>query len=77
MTEPKRGSPAIEAATELARVRDEIEQIDRDIIILLARRLALGKRTGSLKRAAGRISFAVVAPETAAPLLKGTPFFFH
>ena len=53
MTEqPKRGS-AIEAATELARVRDEIEQIDREIIGLLARRLSLGKRTGALKRAAG------------------------
>ncbi|HWH50785.1 MAG TPA: chorismate mutase [Gemmatimonadaceae bacterium] len=53
MTEPKRGSPAIEAATELARVRDEIEQIDREIIELLSRRLSLGKRTGALKRAAG------------------------
>ena len=49
----KRGSPAIEAATELASVRDEIERIDREIIALLSRRLALGKRTGELKRVAG------------------------
>jgi chorismate mutase len=38
---------------ELSRCREEIERIDRDIIALLARRLALGKRTGELKRVAG------------------------
>ena len=41
------------ALDELARCRDEIERIDRDIIALLARRLTLGKRTGDLKREAG------------------------
>lgn len=38
---------------ELARCREEIESIDREIIALLARRLTLGKRTGDLKRLAG------------------------
>lgn len=42
-----------EALAELARCRDEIEQIDRQIIGLLARRLTLGRRTGELKRLAG------------------------
>ena len=38
---------------ELARCRMEIERIDDEIVQLLARRLALGKRTTALKRAAG------------------------
>jgi chorismate mutase len=42
-----------EALAELARCRDEIEQIDRQIIALLSRRLTLGRRTGELKRLAG------------------------
>jgi chorismate mutase len=42
-----------EALAELATCRDEIERIDNEIIGLLARRLALGKRTGDLKRTAG------------------------
>ena len=41
------------ALAELGRCRDEIERIDNEIISLLAERLALGKRTGELKRAAG------------------------
>jgi chorismate mutase len=50
MSEPPDGDGP---TAELARCRDEIEAIDRDIIALLARRMALGKRTGDLKRAAG------------------------
>lgn len=50
MTDELRGPDAL---AELARCRDEIEQLDRQIISLLARRLALGKRTGELKRLAG------------------------
>jgi chorismate mutase len=42
-----------DALEELARCRDEIERIDRQLIVLLAQRLALGKRTGELKRTAG------------------------
>jgi len=42
-----------QAVAELTRCRDEIERIDRAIITLLAERLALGKRTGELKRVAG------------------------
>jgi len=41
------------ALTELTRCREQIERIDNSIISLLAERLALGKRTGELKRAAG------------------------
>jgi chorismate mutase len=42
-----------DAMAELGRCREEIERIDKEIITLLARRLDLGKRTGTLKRAAG------------------------
>jgi chorismate mutase len=42
-----------DALEELARCRAEIERIDHEIISLLADRLALGKRTGELKRMAG------------------------
>jgi chorismate mutase len=41
------------ALGELSLCRAEIERIDNEIIALLANRLALGKRTGELKRAAG------------------------
>ena len=44
---------AASAKSELARCRAEIERIDDTIIRLLAERLAIGKRTGTLKRAAG------------------------
>lgn len=50
MTDGPRGPQAL---AELASCRDEIEQIDRQIIELLARRLTLGRRTGELKRLAG------------------------
>jgi monofunctional chorismate mutase len=42
-----------ESLAELTRCREEIERIDNEIVALLARRLALGKRTGELKRVAG------------------------
>jgi chorismate mutase len=42
-----------EALAELTRCRAEIEGIDNEIVGLLAKRLALGKRTGELKRLAG------------------------
>jgi chorismate mutase len=50
VTDEPRGADAL---AELARYRDEIEQIDREIIALLSRRLGLGRRTGELKRLAG------------------------
>jgi chorismate mutase len=43
----------VNALADLAKCRDEIENIDREIIALLGRRLVLGKRTGDLKRLAG------------------------
>jgi chorismate mutase len=42
-----------DSLAELTRCREEIERIDNEIVGLLARRLALGKRTGELKRLAG------------------------
>ncbi|HTI62391.1 MAG TPA: chorismate mutase [Gemmatimonadaceae bacterium] len=53
MTPAERHEDAAKALAELARCRDEIERIDNEIVGLLARRLALGKRTGDLKRDAG------------------------
>jgi chorismate mutase len=38
---------------DLARWRGEIEDIDRQIVALIARRLAVGKKTALAKRAAG------------------------
>lgn len=49
MTDESRDEPL----AELSRCREEIERIDNEIIGLLGRRLAIGKRTGDLKRAAG------------------------
>lgn len=38
---------------ELAECRTEIEDLDRRLVALLAERVALGKRTARLKKAAG------------------------
>ena len=38
---------------ELTQCRAEIEQIDRQLVELLATRMALGRRTATIKRAAG------------------------
>ena len=38
---------------ELARCRTEIEDIDRRLVALLAERVALGRQTATIKRAAG------------------------
>jgi len=38
---------------ELAECRTEIEALDRRLVALLAERVALGKRTATLKKAAG------------------------
>ena len=38
---------------ELAQCRTEIEDLDRRLVALLAERVALGKRTATLKKAAG------------------------
>lgn len=43
-----------ETADELAQLRRDIEAIDRKLIELLAERVELGKRTGEIKREAGR-----------------------
>ena len=42
-----------EARAELARWRGRIEEIDRQLIALLAERVTIGKKTAGLKRAAG------------------------
>jgi chorismate mutase len=38
---------------ELAECRSEIEEVDRRLVALLAKRVALGRKTATLKRAAG------------------------
>ena len=40
-------------AAELARIREEIERIDRGIVELIAQRVALARRVGPLKEALG------------------------
>ena len=44
---------ATDAAAELARIRGEIERIDRGLIGLIAERVALARRVGPLKQALG------------------------
>jgi chorismate mutase len=51
----------------LANVRDDIQTVDREIISLLARRVALGRRAGRVKRAAG---VSVVDPMQEAAVLE-------
>jgi monofunctional chorismate mutase len=50
-TEPER--PSASAHTELARLREEIERIDRTLIELIARRVRLAREVGAAKRTAG------------------------
>jgi chorismate mutase len=50
MTETEAGPHA----SELAQLRHDIETIDRRIVELLAERLELGRKTGGIKREAGR-----------------------
>jgi chorismate mutase len=47
------GGPAHDPLAALADCRDAIAEIDRRIVGLLAERVALGRRTAALKRAAG------------------------
>jgi chorismate mutase len=42
-----------DAAADLARIRGEIERIDRSLIGLIAERVALARRVGPLKQALG------------------------
>lgn len=46
-------SGAADARIQLSACRAEIEGIDRELVALLAKRVALGRRTATLKRAAG------------------------
>ena len=41
------------AGAELARIREEIERIDREIVELIAERVALARQVGSIKQALG------------------------
>ena len=43
-----------DAAAELARVRDAIDELDREIVALLNRRTELGRAAGRAKALAGR-----------------------
>jgi chorismate mutase len=42
-----------DATAELARIRDEIEEIDRSLIELIAQRVRLARQVGAVKRSAG------------------------
>jgi chorismate mutase len=44
---------SVDAAAELARLRAEIERIDRGIVGLIAERVAVARRVGPLKQALG------------------------
>ncbi|MEX2571850.1 MAG: chorismate mutase [Gemmatimonadota bacterium] len=46
-------NPPDEATAELARIRSEIEKIDRSLIELIAERVRLARRVGVVKRSAG------------------------
>jgi chorismate mutase / prephenate dehydratase len=53
--DPGSGAPVDpEAAEELERVRDHIDELDRQIVALLNERAALGRAAGRAKAAAGR-----------------------
>ncbi len=43
-----------EAALELSRIRDQIDDLDRQIVALLNERATLGRAAGNAKRLAGR-----------------------
>ncbi|MEO6878094.1 MAG: chorismate mutase [Gemmatimonadaceae bacterium] len=51
----------------LARFRDEIEQIDDEIVALITRRMALGKQTGQIKRDA---NLPIQDPEREAAVIR-------
>jgi chorismate mutase len=51
MSDDSRAADA--ARQELARLRGEIEGVDRSLIELIARRMELGRGVGNAKRAAG------------------------
>ena len=44
----------VDAAAELARIRDRIDELDREIVALLNERAALGRDAGRAKHIAGR-----------------------
>ena len=48
------GSAHEEPSDELTQLRRDIEAIDRKLVELLAERIELGRRTGEIKREAGR-----------------------
>src|SRR3954463_3281428 len=54
MSDGKGGGADADVTGALAQVRREIEAIDRRLVELLAERMDIGRRTGELKRDAGR-----------------------
>ncbi|MEX2582692.1 MAG: chorismate mutase [Gemmatimonadota bacterium] len=46
-------TPPDDATSELNRIREEIEAIDRSLIELIAKRVHFARRVGAVKRAAG------------------------
>jgi chorismate mutase len=54
MSDAEHGEPGADVTSALSRLRRDIEAIDRRIVELLAERLDFGRRTGEIKREAGR-----------------------
>ena len=54
MSDGKGGGQDADVTGALAQLRHEIEAIDRRLVELLAERMDIGRRTGELKREAGR-----------------------
>jgi chorismate mutase len=46
-------SDAATALADLSRIRDEIGELDQELVGLIARRVVLARRIGALKRVAG------------------------
>ena len=59
--------PLAEALVELAGIRDEIEALDRSLIDLVARRVALARRVGAVKR---RASLPILDPPREAAVVR-------
>ena len=57
-TKPASPTPSegerLDAAASLARIRDRIDELDREIVVLLNERAALGRDAGRAKHVAGR-----------------------
>jgi len=66
MSSAERAAPA-DAQAELAAAREEIEQLDRELVALVARRVAIARRVGTLKH---RLGMTTLDPEREASVVR-------